>query len=421
MSRKLPGKAAVAFAAAAIALGLVTGKAAGAQEPAAEPSVPAPVVDDQPSKDLPPLPPKTLSLRILDDAGQPLTGVLVGVYVDWSQGEGAWPQIQFYNSQDAVAPTTAAMVILPVEKLFYREPEADDATVVYAYHPGRKLVGVVRLTPQNFGHRYKLRLQPACRVSGTIGSAGLKSLGLAMSYARLSVSYGDARVGEWSGADGKFELLLPPGRYELSGRGENTYRAQRPLVVSRQRTDASIQFDLPETRMAHLLNKPALELRQIQAWKNSRPLRLGALKGKVVLLDFWAYWCGPCRASMPELMQLHDKYKGDGLVIIAVHDDSVASVAEMDEKLQGAVKSQWGGRPLPFPIAIDGGGPTSIPGTNKTISGATFAAYGIESIPTRVLVDKQGILRPTRYDTLEADVRRLLGLENAATSPTNPD
>jgi thiol-disulfide isomerase/thioredoxin len=93
---------------------------------------------------------------------------------------------------------------------------------------------------------------------------------------------------------------------------------------------------------------------------------------------------------MPALMKLHDRYKDKGLVIVAVHDDSAASIAEMDDKLSDARKNTWGGRDLPFLVALDGGGRTRIKYTATIEDGATTAAYGINRYPTTVLIDKQG-------------------------------
>ena len=90
-------------------------------------------------------------------------------------------------------------------------------------------------------------------------------------------------------------------------------------------------------------------------------------------------------------MKLHDKYADKGLVIIAVHDDSVASIEEMDQKLVSAKQRYWSGRDLPFLVALDGGGLTPIPGAaDRKAKGATTAAYGIDSFPTRILIDKPG-------------------------------
>ena len=154
-----------------------------------------------------------------------------------------------------------------------------------------------------------------------------------------------------------------------------------------------MQLDLPPKFIIALTGRPAPELRRVKGWDNGGPTTLADLRGKVVLLDFWGHWCGPCLAAMPELMALHDEFAGRGLEIIAVHDDSVASVAEMNAKLAGVPDDPdlgWGGRRLPFRVALDGGGETRIAGTANLTSGATTAAYGVQRWPTTVLIGRDG-------------------------------
>jgi thiol-disulfide isomerase/thioredoxin len=116
----------------------------------------------------------------------------------------------------------------------------------------------------------------------------------------------------------------------------------------RGQREYKLQVDLPpHLAPESLIGQRAPEFRQIKAWKNGGPVRLEDLRGKVVVLDFWGYWCGPCLGSMPRLMALHDKYEDKGLVIIAVHDDSVKSIEEMDAKLEEPKRLAWAGRDLP--------------------------------------------------------------------------
>ncbi len=98
---------------------------------------------------------------------------------------------------------------------------------------------------------------------------------------------------------------------------------------------------------------------------------IGSLKGKVVLVDFWATWCGPCKESFPKLQELYTKYQSNGLEIVGLsEDDANEGIAEFGQA-HGAVK---------FPIGWD---------TGKSIAGQ----YKPPTMPTSFLVDKNGIVR----------------------------
>lgn len=157
----------------------------------------------------------------------------------------------------------------------------------------------------------------------------------------------------------------------------------------------------------------APEFQKIKGWRNNKPMKMSELRGKVVLLDFWNYACPPCVRDMPKLMDLHERYSDDGLVVIGIHADMVESIEEMEQKLAKDKKKIWKGRDIPFPVALDGGGKTLIKGTNQTSIGATTAAYGVLSFPTKILIDKDGKLLGeffTDTDDYEQQIKRLLEL-----------
>src|SRR5262245_22092491 len=63
----------------------------------------------------------------------------------------------------------------------------------------------------------------------------------------------------------------------------------------------------------------ARELRNSDTWINGSPLKLQGLRGKVVVIDFWAFDCEPCIETTPHIIDLYDKYSKEGLVVIGVH------------------------------------------------------------------------------------------------------
>jgi thiol-disulfide isomerase/thioredoxin len=120
-----------------------------------------------------------------------------------------------------------------------------------------------------------------------------------------------------------------------------------------------------------LENKTAPAL-AVSNWQNTdgKELTLAGLKGKVVVLDFWGVWCGPCRAAMPHLRQLYEKHKDQGLVVIGVHTKNQGG------KMADYVKEA----DLTWPIALD-------------TEGETVKAFAVDSYPDYYLIDRKGDLR----------------------------
>ncbi len=100
-------------------------------------------------------------------------------------------------------------------------------------------------------------------------------------------------------------------------------------------------------------------------------ISLSALRGRVVLLDFWAHWCQPCRRTVPILNALRERYGEHGLVIIGVNVESI------------------GPRRL---IAAHADIGAEFP-TIQDRDGAISGAYGVQSLPTLVVVDAEGGIR----------------------------
>jgi thiol-disulfide isomerase/thioredoxin len=102
-------------------------------------------------------------------------------------------------------------------------------------------------------------------------------------------------------------------------------------------------------------------------------VRLGDLRGQVVVLDFWATWCPPCLAMLPMLHDLYREWHPRGVEFVGIDADGpMVSRAELDEFL--------GRRPFPYPVVID----------DKEVGGR----YGVYSIPHLVVIGRDGkILR----------------------------
>ena len=133
---------------------------------------------------------------------------------------------------------------------------------------------------------------------------------------------------------------------------------------------------------------PDFTLRTLDGQK----LRLGEQRGRVVLVNFWATWCGPCRQEMPHLNKLYEKYKSSGFVLLGVNvDDDTAQAAGVASKLG-----------VTFPV---------LPDADKRVS----RQYDLSAMPSTVLIDRDGKVRylhrgyQSGYeDTYDKQIRELL-------------
>lgn len=96
-------------------------------------------------------------------------------------------------------------------------------------------------------------------------------------------------------------------------------------------------------------------------------IRLEDYRGQVVFLNFWATWCAPCVAEMPAMQTLYDRYRDDGLVMIAVNvREDRAQVQEFIDRLG-----------LSYPVALDS-------------NGSVTNLYNVRGFPTTMIIDREG-------------------------------
>jgi peroxiredoxin len=112
-----------------------------------------------------------------------------------------------------------------------------------------------------------------------------------------------------------------------------------------------------------------------------QPVRIAGLRGKVVLVDFWATWCSPCRLELPFLDRLSRQYAAQGLVVVGVSVDNELS----------NVRSFLARNPVGFRVAHD---------ARK----AVVARYGGQSMPSSYLVDRRGRVRYYHGGFFQRDV-----------------
>jgi cytochrome c biogenesis protein CcdA/thiol-disulfide isomerase/thioredoxin len=143
---------------------------------------------------------------------------------------------------------------------------------------------------------------------------------------------------------------------------------------------------------------PAPEFQDIQAWLNTpggAPLQMSALRGKVVLIDFWTYSCINCQRSLPHVKELDARYRDAGLQVVGVHTPEFSFEHDL-----GNVTDATGKLGITYPVALD----------NET---STFSKFHNRYWPAHYLIDATGQVRYVKfgegdYEETENAVRQLL-------------
>lgn len=194
---------------------------------------------------------------------------------------------------------------------------------------------------------------------------------------------------------GLFSIFTAALSLILGGQAVNV-RAQQPPTATATPSPTAQPMPTQMRDLAALPTRGAAPELVNFSWLNSdRPLRLGDLRGQVVLLEFWTFDCINCIRTLPYVQRWHQTYAGQGLVVIGNHYPEFSY--ERDINNVAAAAERLG---VTYPIALD-------------TDGTTWRAYNQRYWPTIYLIDKWGEIRYMHigegaYDRTEQSIQALL-------------
>jgi RNA polymerase sigma factor (sigma-70 family) len=200
----------------------------------------------------------------------------------------------------------------------------------------------------------------------------------------------DSKSGDW------IETYWPAGKYRLKVNSADpvAHEGAEETAIDLVVPPGETPLQLPPIRMKvwpqrGLIGQLAPEL-EAKDLNTGLPVKLADSKGKVVVLDFWGYWCGPCIGAMPALMEAYDHFKGKPVSFIALHDQSIQSREAYDRRLTEVKRQAWSNRDIPFQVALDRPEPEVAKGDAPIGKGITVKRYQIQLFPTTIVIDQEG-------------------------------
>jgi len=353
--------------------------------------------------------PKTVKINVLDPSGKPdPKGVLFG-YLNRSRPGRQHSDGKYYidTTQPAVLTSSASLRGDQEENLDAQASlqvpysRFDDQVLPQgAMDKAADWIGIEPVSPALLASgTLTIHMHPLRIVRGKIAVSGELPAGQPAPWRAAAVVAFGSSVAWCEAPDGAVEFCLPPGTYSLHAYGSDLLYQDSKFAVPEGYGDFTLPtITLQPSNIIKLVGKPAPELVMVKGWKNS-PATIAGCKGKVILLDFWGYWCGNCVYDMPNVIALYEKYHDKGLEVISVHVDMAGEIDtadKLDARIRKFRDGIWKGKDLPFPVALCSAKDHGNSGNPEH--------YGVMYYPTAVFIDRAGNVLGTTSQQLPFDL-----------------
>lgn len=375
----------------------------------------------------------TQAIRVVDAEGQPVAGVNVGRGLSVHEADDHYGTssggtlTQWSWSEDGRNASVTNGEGIALIRIADQHIADGRKIAVYAWDTHGGGVGLAEFGAEDIQADpsvLEIKLQPGCQVRVDLQSPELDAMGVPLFDTTAYLSWGDHSIlMSHSSTHRRASFFLPPGEYglRLFGHGRGiplpasggvpTEEVSQTLEITPGQATLDLgTLDLPVTPQGRLFGKPAPPLGLMRFWKNSEPLTLDELEGKVVVLLFWSRHCLSAATIPARADLIRDRLGTDYLEIIAIHeaDEELIDQAAFDRLVQPSLDKAAAGfaefdpaddpGKIELPIAVE----VRLPGGDAI--GPTAVSYRQEGWPTGLIIGTDGRLLHKMYYGIQEHV-----------------